>query len=602
MRGAPIRRVAVAVVMATTSAVVAGTLGTAAASPHAASPSPGGSASQKAPANVVAAADAAAHAHPGATGVGADDTLTATEALVDPDGKAHVRFARAHDGLPVLGADLIVHLDAAHRYLSVTRATAHQVDVPTTTPKKSAADAQATAAAAGQGTAGKPTLVVSALAGQAPVLAYQVRVADSRTTEDGGARTVVVDATTGKVLSNAPVKDSFLSPGVLAKLRGAAKAPAAPSGSALASGRTAQAPRLKAAKAAAAGTTATGYSLYDGTVSLNASPYTYNGTQYYILRDASRGNTEVRDAYDQEINSFDKGYLAASTSTSFGNGATSDRNSAAVDAMYGITSTFDFYKSTFGRNGIRNDGTGAHGMVHYGNKVGNAYWDPDCGCMLYGDGDGSTFKKPLVVLDVTGHELTHGVVDATANLQPTRVDSRGNQYGEPGSLNESLADIFGSGVEFATNNAKNPPNYLMGEKLGLSQGFLRRLDQPSLDKLEGTVDYWSRAAYDTEVHAGSGVSSHAFYLLAEGSGRKTIGGVAYNSATYDGSTVAGIGRSKALAIYYRALTRYMVSTTDFHGARTATLNAAKDLYGASSAEYQAVNKSWAAVNVTASNG
>ncbi len=61
----------------------------------------------------------------------------------------------------------------------------------------------------------------------------------------------------------------------------------------------------------------------------------------------------------------------------------------------------------------------------------------------------------------------------------------------------------------------------MGEKLGLAQKFLRRLDHPSLDKLEGTIDYWSPAAYDTEVHAGSGVSSHAYYLLAEGSGRKT---------------------------------------------------------------------------------
>lgn len=120
--------------------------------------------------------------------------------------------------------------------------------------------------------------------------------------------------------------------------------------------------------------------------------------------------------------------------------------------------------------------------------------------MLYGDGDGRTFTKPLVVLDVTGHELSHGVVDATANLKPTRVDIEGNQFGEPGSLNESLADIFGSAVEFSTNNPKNPPNYLLGEKLGLDQKFLRRLDKPSLDKLEGAVDYWSKASYDTEVH------------------------------------------------------------------------------------------------------
>jgi Zn-dependent metalloprotease len=221
--------------------------------------------------------------------------------------------------------------------------------------------------------------------------------------------------------------------------------------------------------------------------------------------------------------------------------------------------------------------------------------------MLYGDGDGEMFKKPLVVLDVTGHELTHGVVDATARLEPTRVDAQGNQYGEAGSLNESLADIFGSAVEFSANNPKNPPNYLVGEKLGLDQKFLRRLDRPSLDVLEGAIDYWSPAVYDAEVHAGSGVSSHAYYLLAEGSGRKRIGSVTYDSPTYDGLPVKGIGRAKATAIFYRALTRYMVSTTDFHDARTATLKAAKDLHGLNSTEYKTVNRAWAAVNVTKAN-
>lgn len=104
------------------------------------------------------------------------------------------------------------------------------------------------------------------------------------------------------------------------------------------------------------------------------------------------------------------------------------------------------------------------------------------------------------------------------------------------------------------------------------------------------------------MHAGSGVSSHAFYLLAEGSGSKTINGVAYNSPTVDGQSVTGIGRGAALAIFYQALTRYMVSTTNFHAARTATLNAAADLYGSGSTQYNAVNRAWAAVNVTASNG
>jgi Zn-dependent metalloprotease len=77
--------------------------------------------------------------------------------------------------------------------------------------------------------------------------------------------------------------------------------------------------------------------------------------------------------------------------------------------------------------------------------------------------------------------------------------------------------------------------------------------------------------------------------------------VKYDSPTYDGSQVTGIGRAKATAIFYRALTRYMVSTTDFHDARNATLKAAADMYGASSTEYMTVDKAWAAVNVTTAN-
>ncbi|WP_229857686.1 M4 family metallopeptidase, partial [Streptomyces anandii] len=344
--------------------------------------------------------------------------------------------------------------------------------------------------------------------------------------------------------------------------------------------------------------TGSGSSLFVGTVSLTT---TQTARTSFLLKDPTRYGTETRDAKNKLLENFSKGTKITSTTNKWGNGSVSSRTSAAVDAQYGITKTLDFYKKTFGRKGIANNSKGAQAMVHFGNKIANAFWDPTCNCMLYGDGDGTMFKKPLVALDVTGHELTHGVVEATARLEPTYVDANGNQYGEPGSLNESLADIFGSNVEFYANNPKNPPNYLLGEKLGLAQKFLRRLDHPSLDKLEGTIDYWSSSTYYTEVHAGSGVSSHAYYLLAEGSGKKTIGGVAYNSPTYRGLSVKGIGRTKATAIFYRALTRYMVSTTDFHDARVATLKAAKDLYGAGSTEYKTVDRAWAAVNVTAAN-
>ncbi len=76
-----------------------------------------------------------------------------------------------------------------------------------------------------------------------------------------------------------------------------------------------------------------------------------------------------------------------------------------------------------------------------------------------------------------------------------------------------------------------------------------------------------------------------------------INGVSYNSPTSNGSTVTGIGRTKAAAVWYRALTVYMTSTTNYKAARTATLKAATDLYGATSTEYKTVAAAWSAVNV-----
>jgi Zn-dependent metalloprotease len=591
LRRPHIRSVAVAIAVTTAAT---GLAGTAFAGPSTGVQRSSASATTNATA-VVEAARTAAFAHASETGVSQGDALHAQDVMLDPEGARHVRFVRTHDGLPVLGGDLVVHLDRKLAYTGVTRAADHAVKPATTKAGLTAAQAAAKAARAAKGVAGAAQLVVDARDGSS-ALSYQVSVTD----DQGGSHTVVVDAVTGKVRSNTPDSDEFLSPKLLKSLRehGETIDPATGTGSASpeagllgsgVSGATTSYP--SAAKG-------TGKTLFVGSVGLTT---TQTSRGHYQLKDPSRYGTETRDAKGSYTEKFSAGTKFTGTTNVWGNGTTGNRASAAADAQYGVTKTLDFYKSTFGRKGIANNSKAAQAMVHWGKKVANAFWDPTCNCMLYGDGDGDMFKKPLVVLDVTGHELTHGVVDATAKLEPTYVDSDGNQYGEPGALNESLADIFGSNVEFYAKNAKDTGDYLIGEKLGLAQKFLRRLDHPSLDKLEGTIDYWSPDTYYTEVHAGSGVSSHAYYLLAEGSGKKTINGVNYNSPTYNHSTVKGIGRTKATAIFYRALTRYMVSTTDFHDARLATLKAAKDLYGANSTEYKTVDKAWAAVNVTAAN-
>ena len=331
-----------------------------------------------------------------------------------------------------------------------------------------------------------------------------------------------------------------------------------------------------------------GQTLYSGTVPLQVSG---SGTSY-TLKDATRGGTYTTDMANKEDSLLCQifgsgcatGTTFTSTTTTFGNGTNANRATAGADAQYGSNVTWDYFKSVHGRNGIWNDGRGSYNRVHYGSGYVNAFWDGTK--MTYGDGDGTSFG-PLVSLDVAGHEMSHGVTENSAGL---------TYSGESGGLNEATSDIFGTLVEFHAANASDPADYLIGEEFDLKNhlGF-RRMDRPSSDG--SSLDCWSTNAKNVDVHYSSGIGNHFFYLLAEGSGAKTIGGVAHSSTTCNGSTVTGIGRDAAGKIWYRALTVYMTSSTSYAGARTATLNAARDLYGAGSVQQNAVAAAWSAVSV-----
>src|SRR6476661_8151528 len=184
--------------------------------------------------------------------------------------------------------------------------------------------------------------------------------------------------------------------------------------------------------------------------------------------------------------------------------------------------------------------------------------------------------------------MSHGVTENTAGL---------TYSGESGGLNEATSDIFGSMVEFFAANTNDPGDYLVGEEFDLKKHLgLRRMDNPASDG--SSLNCWTSNAKNVDVHYSSGIGNHFFYLLAEGSGAKTINGIAHNSPTCNGSTVTGIGRDAAQRIWYRALTVYMTSSTDYKGARTATLNAARDLYGTGSTQYNTVAAAWSAVAVS----
>lgn len=184
--------------------------------------------------------------------------------------------------------------------------------------------------------------------------------------------------------------------------------------------------------------------------------------------------------------------------------------------------------------------------------------------------------------------MTHGVTSNTAGL---------NYSGESGGLNEATSDIFATGVEFYSNTATDPGDYLIGEKIDINGNGtpLRYMDKPSKDG--ASKDSWYSGLGSIDVHYSSGPANHFFYLLSEGSGAKTVNGVAYNSPTSDGLPVTGIGRDKALQIWYKALTTKFTSTTNYAAARTGTLAVAGELYGTGSTEYAGVANAWAAINV-----
>ncbi|MFF3451610.1 M4 family metallopeptidase [Streptomyces sp. NPDC002667] len=475
-------------------------------------------------------------------GLGAKEKLVVRDVVKDADGTVHTRYERTYNGIPVLGGDLVVH-EKAGKTEGVTKATKASIKVASLKPLVTTAKAekQALTAAKDAGSAKTaadqaPRKVIWAATGR-PTLAYETVVGGLQDDGTPNELHVITDAATGKKL--------FEYQGI---------------------------------------ETGTGKTLYSGTVTLNT---TLSGSTY-SLTDGTRGGHKTYNKSHTTTSSA--GTLFTDADDVWGTGTASSSTTdqtAAADAAYGAQETWDFYKNTFGRSGIKNNGVGAYSRVHYGNAYVNAFWDDSCFCMTYGDGSGNT--HPLTSLDVAGHEMSHGVTANTAGL---------NYSGESGGLNEATSDIFGTGVEFYANNSSDVGDYLIGEKININGDGtpLRYMDKPSKDG--GSADNWSSSVGNLDVHYSSGVANHFFYLLAEGSGAKTINGVSYNSPTYNGSTVTGIGRAAALQIWYKALTTYFTSSTNYKSARTGTLSAAAALYGSGSTQYNAVAAAWSAVNVS----
>ncbi|MEU5090764.1 M4 family metallopeptidase [Streptomyces sp. NPDC021356] len=514
--------------------------------PHAGKPDPAHVAVKLTPsqrAELVRDADGAKARTAKDLGLGAQEKLVVKDVVKDADGTLHTRYERTYAGLPVLGGDLVVDTAKSGRTEGVLKATRAAVQVRSLTPSvsKATVEKQAVQRARTLGSTkasvDQSSRKVIWAASGTPVLAYETVIGGFQDDGTPNQLHVVTDANTGKEL--------FRYQGI---------------------------------------ETGVGNTQYSGQVALTT---TQSGSAY-TLNDGARGGHKT---YNLNHGSSGTGTLFSQSSDTWGDGTTSNAATAAADAHYGAAVTWDFYKNTFGRNGIRNDGAAAYSRVHYGNSYVNAFWDDSCFCMTYGDGSGNA--DPLTELDVAGHEMSHGVTSNTAGL---------NYSGESGGLNEATSDIFGTGVEWYANNSADKGDYLLGEKIDINGDGtpLRYMDKPSKDG--ASADSWYSGVGNKDVHYSSGIANHFFYLLSEGSGAKVINGVSYDSPTADGLPVTGIGRDKALQIWYRALTTKFTSTTNYAAARTGTLAAAGELYGTSSAEYKAVQDAWAGVAVGSRSG
>jgi hypothetical protein len=263
-------------------------------------------------------------------------------------------------------------------------------------------------------------------------------------------------------------------------------------------------------------------------------------------------------------------------------GAPSTGDPATDEAYDGLGQTWSLYYDVYGRDSIDGAGLPLLASVHYGDRYDNAFWDGEQ--MVFGDGDGVTFNRFTIAVDVMGHELTHGVTQLTAGLE---------YHDQPGALNESVSDVFGSLVkQRSLGQDAASADWLIGQGLftqAVHGAALRSMkapgtayDDPVLgkDPQPATMaDYVHTTGDNGGVHINSGIPNHAFYLAAT-----AIGGNAWE----------GAGR-----IWFDTLTGGAVSAqADFAAFAAVTHDAAGARFGPGSAQQLAIRNAWQEVGVS----
>ena len=287
-------------------------------------------------------------------------------------------------------------------------------------------------------------------------------------------------------------------------------------------------------------------------------------------------------------------------------------DTANVDAHVHLGWTYDYLFKRFGRRGLDDQNSPIRAITHpvrrndiftasnevFGTYYLNAFWCGACGSdrrgmMMFGEGlPGGTFLIPggqyydyfAGALDIVAHELAHGVTSYSSGLI---------YRNESGALNEAFSDIVGTSVEFffhPPGAGQRRADYLIGEDISRPGGD-RSMADPAMF---GDPDHYGKrylgAADNGGVHINSGIANHAFYLAIEGGTNRT-----------SGLTVQGVGaanREQIEKVFYRAFVFMLTPNATFSRARAATIQAARDLYGANSPAERAVTQAWTAVGVS----
>ena len=344
----------------------------------------------------------------------------------------------------------------------------------------------------------------------------------------------------------------------------------------------------------------TGKSQYNGAVRVNT---TLSGTTYSMI-DATRGTGGAFGAMaiTNANHTTSAGAVYTSTSNTWGDGlqyvpggSTINANgqTAAVNAMWGLTNTYDMLKNTLGWLSLNGQNTATYIAAHVNTGYDNAFYSDTCKCMYIGDG-GASFNN-LGSIDVIGHEMGHGVTAATSNL---------TYSAESGGLNESASDIQGEMVEAyaraggtgslipATGN-----DWMMGTEIAKNGQPLRWLYKPSKDG--ASPNAWSTSIKRLDVHYSSGPNNRMFYFLAMGSNATASSDYYSVYLTRAPLAMTGIGSDKAFRIWFKALTTKFTSATNYADARLKVIASAQELYGVGSREEKAVRRAYAAINVGA---